>query len=179
MLYLLRHEERPDIPVFHTELTNNGKKNSINLAKILENIDIDMIFCSPFIRTLQTIKPYCKKNNLVVNCEMGLYEFLEDPRFEKDGIKTIHNIYDDTILRIINYTYRTIVLKSELKYPETEETLLQRTNKVLKYIKNLKKYNILIVSHLSTINALIKNIYFEHDINTEFKMGELIQIPFT
>ncbi len=179
MLYLLRHEERGPSPVFHTELTNTGKINSINLSKMLENIDIDMIFSSPFLRTLQTVNPYCKKKKLLVNCEMGLYEFLEDPRFEKEGIKTIHNIYDDTLLGIINYNYSTIVSKSELKYPETEETLLQRTDKVLQYIKKLKKYNILIVSHLSTINAIIKNIYFEHDINTEFKMGELIQLKLT
>ena len=61
MLYLLRHEERGSSPVFHTELTNSGKINSINLSKMLENIDIDMIFSSPFLRTLQTVNPYCKK----------------------------------------------------------------------------------------------------------------------
>ena len=29
----------------------DGKSNSINLSKILENIDIDMIFSSPFLDT--------------------------------------------------------------------------------------------------------------------------------
>ena len=117
--------------------------------------------------------------NIQVNCELGLYEYLDDPYFEKEGIKNDLDIYDTDLMRIINYKYRSIVYRYELKYPETEKKLLNRTKKVLQYLKGLKNSNILVVSHLSTINAIIKNIYPSHDIDTSFKMGELIQIKFT
>ena len=179
MLYLLRHEERGTSPVFHTPLTNTGKDNSKKLCELLKEIEIDIIFCSPFLRTLQTIYPYCELEYLFVNCELGLYEFLSDPLFKKEGIKTHNDIYDDNLLSIIDNNYISIVKKSELEYPESVNSLMDRTNKVVKSLKNIKNHNILIVSHLSTINAIIKNIIPEHDINTEFKMGELIQLKLT
>ena len=62
-LFLLRHEERPKEVGFYTELTEEGKKNSINKVKQLEKLNIDKIFCSPFIRCVQTIEPFCLKHN--------------------------------------------------------------------------------------------------------------------
>ena len=60
-IYILRHEERTIDASFFSPLTKQGILNSINLIPLLENLNITTIISSPFIRTLQTIKPYSKK----------------------------------------------------------------------------------------------------------------------
>ena len=74
-LFLLRHEQRNNETGFYTELTEKGKENSRNKVEILEKFNIYKIFCSPFIRCIQTIEPYCLKNNKSVNIDCALGEY--------------------------------------------------------------------------------------------------------
>ena len=54
-LILLRHEKRENYPGFFSNLVENGFKDSIKLIKKLDKLNIDIIYCSPLVRTLQTI----------------------------------------------------------------------------------------------------------------------------
>ena len=63
-IYVLRHEDRTMDLTFFSPLTKNGLDNSIELIKHLEREKINIIYSSPYIRTLQTIYPYCKKCNI-------------------------------------------------------------------------------------------------------------------
>ncbi len=60
-IYVLRHELRTKSPLFFTSLTKKGMDNADKLNDILNNIDFDIIYTSPFLRTIQTVLPYCKK----------------------------------------------------------------------------------------------------------------------
>ena len=89
-LYLLRHEKRYSSPAFYTSLTEAGLRNSIKLAGSLQKYNFDEIYCSPFLRTVQTIFPYLKKNNKKINVEYSLYESCDDKCF------TINNYHNES-----------------------------------------------------------------------------------
>ena len=81
-IILLRHEERYLDIGFYSNLTDKGVINSCLLGNTLNKYDIDIVFSSPFIRTLQTIYPFIMKNNYQkkVNCE---YTITEHPDYSK------------------------------------------------------------------------------------------------
>jgi broad specificity phosphatase PhoE len=54
-IYILRHEKRPADCSFFVPLSEEGLKDSIKLVPRLKKCNINLIFSSPFIRTLQTI----------------------------------------------------------------------------------------------------------------------------
>ena len=60
-IYVLIHFERPPEVTFFVELTEEGKENAIKKIPEIESLNIDIIYSSPFTRTLQSIKPYSKK----------------------------------------------------------------------------------------------------------------------
>lgn len=60
-IYILRHEDRTIDCSFFGPLTKKGLINSGKLIDKLEKLNIDEIYCSPFIRTMQTIYPFVEK----------------------------------------------------------------------------------------------------------------------
>ena len=84
MIYFLRHEERPDDVTFHTELTESGHKSSKFLSDKLKNLNITKIYCSPFLRTLQTIHPFTINSGLKVNVDYSLSELIKHDTIPKD-----------------------------------------------------------------------------------------------
>ena len=55
-IYLLRHEERVHDASFFAPLTKNGLINvSSELLEYLDDLNITQIYCSPFLRTMQTV----------------------------------------------------------------------------------------------------------------------------
>jgi phosphohistidine phosphatase SixA len=84
-LILMRHEERGPNPGFFTELTDNGIVNSCIIPDLLKDFNIDIIFSSPFIRTLQTIYPYSKKYNKKIKGHMVYDSYDNSPTFSVDS----------------------------------------------------------------------------------------------
>jgi len=177
-IILLRHEEREFDIAFYSELTENGIIKTLELPKKIKELNkkfnkIDIIYSSPFIRTLQTVYTISKKNNKAVNIEYGLYEYLHNPYFllnnyfyEKCDIK------DRDLLDIINNEYKSVVEYSDFIILEDELCLSKRITKFFNKIQDIHKdKTILIVSHKGVINK-IKDLYIEKtDINAEFPMG--------
>lgn len=170
-LFLLRHEERPKIKVgFYTELTKEGKKNSIDKIKQLEKLNIDKIFCSPFIRCIQTIEPFCLKHNKHINIDCTLSEF----PYNEPKERMSHPV---KFLEIINLEY--IPILSELPFYEILKDLEERiknfcTKILIKYYDT--DLNILIVSHKSILNTIehyVTNSSGNLDIVKDFPMGHL------
>lgn len=173
---LLRHEERPDndIGVF-SKLTENGRRRSELI--ILENFDI--IFCSPFIRTIETIYPYCIKNNIKINIEYSICEYLHnryfiknEPRYE---LKDILNSYSTQNLKnIINHEYSSLISKDNLIVLEDEINLEKRIKSFFDYLKsNFSNKKILIVTHKAVINK-IKDLYIEPtNLDKDYPMGSI------
>lgn len=176
-LILLRHEKREDYPGFYSNLTSDGLKDSIKLEKKLNKIDIDIIFCSPFIRTIQTIYPYSFKNNKKINIEYALHEYKHNPYFLfENEIYSIKDIKDKNLTTIINNNYKSKFSKNDFNiiFLENEEHLQFRLNIFLRYLfnnKNLKDKTILLVSHKGVINRIKKTLGFDISMDNNFKMG--------
>ena len=170
-IILLRHEERGYNIGFFSNLTENGMLRAhTSLPLNLKKLNIDIIFSSPFIRTLQTIYPYAIQNNIKINIEYGLYEYQHNPYFLLgQWYYTLDDIKDTNLKSIINNNYKSIVVKDDFSILEDENDLGNRINKFIDYLKiNYKNKTILIVTHKGVINK-IKNV----NMNSEYPMGHL------
>lgn len=175
-LILLRHEKRENYPGFYSSLTKDGLKDSSKLVKKLNKLDIDIIYCSPFIRTIQTIHPYCIKNDVSINIEYALHEYRHNPYFIIESkIYKIKDINDNELTQIINKKYKSKIKINYFKsFLENEQQLNDRITIFLKYLKNnneFKNKNILIVTHKGIINKIKKIYNLINDLDVEFNMG--------
>jgi broad specificity phosphatase PhoE len=181
-LILLRHEERFNDVGFFTPLTEKGLLNANLLANKLQ-MDynkIDIVFCSPFIRTLQTIYPYCIKNKKKVNIEYALYEYIHNISFLRDDwYHTINDIRDENLKEIVNQNYESNVNKTHFTILEDEDSLERRIHLFFHYLfYQYPDKTILIVSHMGVINK-IKDLYIQRtEMNDRFEMGTYEEYDF-
>ena len=177
-IILLRHEDREKFPGFYSNLTEKGFNNSIKLIKKLDKYKIDIMYSSPYVRTLQTIYPYSIYSKKKVNIEYGLSEYRHNPYFLiENKIYNISDIEDNNLLSIINNKYKSKFKIDDYDYIllELEYNLEERVKKFFnKLIKNKNNKNkcILIVSHRGVIN-MIKKLYFNkrNNISNDFPTG--------
>lgn len=167
-IYLLRHEMRFANPQFDTSLTEIGKQNAKNLVKLLENINLNIIISSPFVRTIQTVEDYLNKYNTKINIDYALNESLSNTQiFDKTDIRPLNeNMYG---YNYFNLTYNPVVKYEDLVLGESYDDIKYRTYKLIQNLinnKDLTGKNILLVSHQSTINAAL-NI----DQHYDYPMG--------
>ena len=169
-IYILRHEERTIDASFFGPLTKNGILNSINLIPILEKLNINKIYCSPYIRTLQTISPYSKKKKIKLNLEYGLVEIQHPDIIAPKAFKVeLPDYLEDEFNKNINY--KTIIKTSDLQYPEDEKLLERRTKNVLKKIIEVNyktNDNILLVTHQGLCKNILKIVNNSFVIDTEY-----------
>jgi len=182
---IIRHGERFDSTLYFTPLTANGLKQADNLAGILKAHKIDIIYSSPFLRTLQTIYPYCIENNKKVNIENTFYECLNSNEFNyhnyRHSYKELENAYPH-LVSIIDGNYRSKLFVSNISYVEDYK---QVKNRVFPFIYNLcqeHKNNdtvILIVTHATIVNTIRK--FFDSDVHFEENVEEakpfIIDVP--
>ena len=157
-LYILRHEDRTQDATMFSPLTKEGLKNSLNLVDTLQDLEIDYIYSSPFIRTLQTVHPFVKSRNKKINLEYGLQEIQHPSLIPENSYTVSLPIY---ICESFNYNpkYRSTLEPENNKYPEDEQMVSNRVKKVLSKIMNehlTSKNNILIVTHQVVCNAILK-----------------------
>lgn len=173
-IYILRHEKRNlDNPLFDSSLTEEGLKNANKLVPKIERINFDTIYTSPFLRVLQTIYPYCIKNNRLVKVDNSLYESMDDVKFNNKNKNNTWQNLPDKYKNIVDKDYVSIVKNVKLR--ETFEEVCERVKPL---IQNIIKENndVLIVSHQTICNAILN--YFDNSIENEssFKMGEYKEI---
>lgn len=78
VLYFIRHENRYPNGLADCSLTHDGIYSARHeLPKIISaQPKIQNIYCSPLLRTCQTIYQYAKDNNHLIKLEQSLYEFV-------------------------------------------------------------------------------------------------------
>ena len=175
IIYIVRHELRYHCPTFFTSLTNEGKNNAEKLVKQLNEIDFDIIYSSPFLRTIQTVLPYCKKYDKKLNLEYSLYECTNDKRFNKDNYHqtwTSLKAYIPDIENYINHNYYSLIDK--IVFPETRDCYINRlftfVEKIINKYKNTNK-KILFVTHMSPVIELLK--IYRRQLHKFYKEGKL------
>jgi broad specificity phosphatase PhoE len=178
-LYILRHEDRTHDCSFFSPLTKDGLLNANKLVKHLENCKIDIIYSSPFIRTLQTIDPYVTKNNLKINIDYGLSEIHHEDIIAK---KSIHLELPEYIAQTFNHNpnYTSIIKYDNISFPETIDHVFKRVKRVLRkifYDYHDKDYNIVIVTHQSLCSSVLRivNKYqpIDDNILNNYEKGQL------
>ena len=157
-IYILRHEDRTMDATFFSPLTQDGLDNSIKLLEILEKCKIDTIYCSPFIRTLQTIYPYSKKHDIKINTEHSLSE-IQHPHIIP--VKSYQINLPQYIAEQFNCNsnYISYLDPHNHNYPEDEKSVSSRVKAFLgKIVREHvdSKHNILIVSHQIVCNCILK-----------------------
>ncbi len=164
-IYILRHEDRTQDCSFFAPLTETGLTNAKTLAEKLKGENIQIIFSSPFIRTLQTVYPYAKNANIKINLEYGLAEL-----HHADIIpaKAVGISLPEYLAESFSYesSYKTIIKPTDIKYPETDKDVMIRVKRVLKDI--IGKYyetdcSIVLVSHQTICNQILKIVNKESD----------------
>ena len=76
-LFVMRHCERNVLDCsFESPLLPIGIHNAKNLYSQMNFINIDTIYSSPFLRTIQTADFYSKIKNIPINIDYSLAEFL-------------------------------------------------------------------------------------------------------
>ena len=184
-IYILRHEDRTMDCTFFSPLTLKGLENAIDLIPTLKEHNINLIFCSPFIRTLQTIYPYSEKFNINLNLEYSIAEFQHDEIIPK---KSYSVRLPEYLAKDFNFNpdYVSEFEPENFNYPEKIEDVRKR---VKKFFQNLirnyydKKVNILIVTHQLACNILSKLAYekmtennSEYSLDVNYPTGAFTQI---
>ena len=85
--YLIRHaQSHPSSKVAEPDwpLSQRGQEQAAQLGPLLESLDIDRIYSSPYLRTLSTIDPFVKKLGLAVVVDPELRERKITDRVRKD-----------------------------------------------------------------------------------------------
>jgi len=178
-IYILRHEDRTQDCSFFAPLTSLGLHRSNELIKYLEKCNINIIFSSPFIRTLETISPFSKNKKIKINHEYGLSEIHHEDIIPK---KAVGILLPEYIGEKLNYNcdYKSIIKHTNIKYPEKYEDVVKRIKIILKNL--IIEYantnsNILLVTHQSLCCAVLeiinKNKSVDQQLIANYPKGKL------
>lgn len=183
-IYILRHTERVHDASFFAPLTKNGLIQAENMVENLESIDINKIYCSPFIRIMQTAYPYSKKHFVKLNIDYALSEYKLKRIIPEYAANVTLPLY---IAELFNYdsVYISSIKTTDIPYPETKEDLNNRVNKFLNRIIDVNAEsndNILLITHGRLCESFmeITNKYakIKPDNNslTDYQQGQLTLI---
>lgn len=159
-IYLIRHGESNGnatgdySTLAHDNLTKKGIAQAKQLAVEVENINPEMILCSPLSRAMQTIKPYLENTDR----KATLLPFLSECCWQEDGDKTISNPP-----KVIDFE----VAESDLAYfikendfdtiPSDDETWgdgYERVKKTFSWIQESDYESVAILTHGCFISIL-------------------------
>jgi len=183
-IYILRHTDRVHDASFFAPLTKNGLIQAENLVEYLEDIDINKIYCSPFLRTMQTTYPYSKKHFIKLSLDYAISESKKKENVTEYAANVTLPLY---IAELFNYDseYYSSMKTTDIPYPETTEQLIKRITIFLnKIIDNHgdSNDNILFVTHGGICQNLLHfiNKYAEikpdDKILSYYPMGQLTLI---
>jgi broad specificity phosphatase PhoE len=167
-VYLVRHGHREDfigdtvqynvkwaesaIIVFDPSLSDLGKRQAEDLAKKLKNKNIDYLFSSPFMRTLETAFIIAQYTALKVKIESGLSEWLNPVWFSYKPQLADNFTIENKFNGWIDTTYNSLVSPY---YPEISERLQVQTrvSKTIRLLLAKFRGNLCLVGHGASITA--------------------------
>ena len=182
-LIFLRHSQRhkKDLAI-EKSLNRTGKYHSNACLKDkLKGLNITEIYCSPFLRCLQTVEQISKEVKIPIKIEACLAENYSQSDLEKIEGNTPYPEKYFEIVGDYNVDKEYLPLYSinnllEKEYKIFNETFEERMELFLDFLNNCKENlqrdrNILIVSHSSVLQKIIFKMYNE---DVSLKMGEFL-----
>jgi broad specificity phosphatase PhoE len=135
--------ERPYDP----PLSEDGLVQAKQLGQRLVGDGIMHIFASPFLRTVQTANQVANLLDLTIKIEAGLSEWLNPEWMRTEPERLSFEALQAQFPRIDpSYTSRVIP-----KYPETSETVLERTGEIVQRLTAEFSEDILLVGHGASV----------------------------
>ncbi|MGL5035770.1 MAG: histidine phosphatase family protein [Microcystaceae cyanobacterium] len=170
-IWLVRHGHRQDfahpewfetaIRRYDPPLSEQGFKQVKKLGQRLATEKIDHLFCSPFLRAIQTAYPLSMALNLPIKLEKGLGEWLnpewmtEYPKTEPEASLRKNNSID--------WGYCSLLLPV---YPETEAEMMARMAKTVELLLEQFTGNLLLVGHGATVEGVAAGLLGKNVILT-------------
>lgn len=152
-LYVIRHgqtncnKEKKYNCRYDEDINETGIKEAIEASDKVRDLDIDLIICSPLIRTKHTME-LVNINNIPV--------VYDDRLIERDGGKLTLTVIDDFYFKEYYNYYSTEYIEGLETLPE----LFKRVHSFLDEIKEkYKDKNILLVTHGSVVRVI--QFYFQ------------------
>lgn len=97
-IYLIRHCQAVGQPP-ESQLTAEGIKQAEKLADFLSSIKVDRIFSSPFLRAVETIKPFAQKITIEIETDERLAERVLSANSMPDWFEKLKMTFSDMDLR--------------------------------------------------------------------------------
>lgn len=165
-IYVVRHCEANGQPS-ESLLTEKGLKQAKNLAEFFNNIKIDRIITSPFLRAIQSAEPLSEKRKIKIEIDERLSE----------RVLSTENLPD--WYEKLKVTFNNLELKFE--GGESSQEAMDRIVNVVEEVFKSKEENTMIVSHGNIISLLLKN--FNSDFGFEcwrnLSNPDVFQITYT
>ena len=165
---------------FESALTYEGHMNAKKIYNELNKFNINVIYSSPFLRTIQTGDFYSKINNLPINIDYSIAEYVSPN--ERMNMYSINNfIIPNKWKQHFNINCNNMI-KNTYNITETLNDTILRVHLFLENLK--KKYkntnsNILIITHMSIVNIILaqqnnyKYINMYDYVETPYPMGKI------
>lgn len=168
-IYFLRHEKRPQEQTFEISLTEEGHKNAQKLIPLLDSLSIQQIYSSPFLRCLETLRPFCKENGKNINVENSLYEFVTERLFTQSNYnQSLTSSQKSNYL--VNHDYTSYFDIENLLFPQTEEFMEERVYAFLNHLINQyqnQELSILLCGHKKILDKIYILYLKENDLENE------------
>ena len=124
---------------YRTILTKQGFECAENICDILKDLQCDIIYSSPFIRSLQTIYPFCIKNKKKVNQECSFYPINRmdnKNNYYSPAPISCSSSYFEYLTPIINKDYKSKIFHSNVRLNESDREI---KNRIFPFLYSLKK----------------------------------------
>jgi broad specificity phosphatase PhoE len=182
-IWLARHAHRLDfiqpewfetaLHPYDPPLSPEGVEMSIALAQELSRAPIDLIFSSPFLRTIQTADPIARILELPIRLEWGLCEWLC-----RDWTTALPETLAIDKLKLdypnIDLTYKSLVVPC---YPETPDELDTRLHIITDKLVQNNSQNILAVAHKGSVLGITAILTGNAEwLNYNLLCGEAIKL---
>jgi broad specificity phosphatase PhoE len=183
IIWLVRHEHRLDFiepEWFETAtypydppLSPQGFVRSATLAENFDRVPIDIIYTSPFLRTIQTADPLAKLFQLPIRLEWGLCEWLCEEW--TPGIPATNPVENS----IRNYPNIDAAYQSLVRpcYPETIEELDARASNIAYKLSQDNCKHIVAIAHKGSILGIVAALTGEDSWRTyDLPCGGIIKL---
>lgn len=138
-------------------LSDEGFQQVQRLATRLKPEPIDHIFCSPFLRAIQTAAPIAQLLNLPLKIERGLGEWLNpDWMTEYPQTEPLESLIEKYLIDT-HYSSRLIPA-----YPESEAMMMQRMAQIAQLLMDEFSGNLLLVGHGATVAGVTAGLIGEN-----------------
>jgi broad specificity phosphatase PhoE len=138
-------------------LSDEGFVQVQQLANRLKQEPIDHLFCSPFLRAIQTAQPIAQLLDLPLKIEQGLGEWL-NPDWMTEYPQTSH-LEELTPKYSIDQPYSSRLIPT---YPESESAMMQRMASIASQLVTEFSGNLLLVGHGATVGGITAGLMGEN-----------------